>query len=137
MVSVWRIQAQLVADIARLHGRSATVTPEQVMFCLFRHSAAQAVRDLAVRTGERLLVRQASVRALQAAARKIGLKLSQRAISSAMARWLPVVGALGVGAYAYLDTRAVGRTATELFAAEAAEAERRHRKALPAPSSQH
>jgi hypothetical protein len=120
MVGVWHIQAQLVADIARLYGRSATVTPEQVMYCLFRHSAAQAVRDLAVRTGERLLVRQASVRVIQVAARKIGLKLSQRAIARAVARWIPVAGAVGVGAYAYYDTREVGRTAAALFAGEVA-----------------
>ena len=132
MVSVWRIQAQLVADIARLHGRSATVTPEQVLYCLFRHSAAQAVRDLAVRTGQRMLVRDASVRVIQAAARKIGVKLTQRSVASAIARWIPVAGAVGVGAYAYLDTRAVGRTASALFAAENA-ARRPRRKALPAP----
>ena len=132
MVSVWRIQAQLVADVARLHGRSATVTPEQVLYCLFRHSAAQAVRDLAVRTGQRLLVRDASIRVLQVAARKVGLKLTQRTIASAVARWIPVAGAVGIGAYAYLDTRAVGRTADALFAAENA-ARRPRRKALPGP----
>jgi hypothetical protein len=120
MVGVWHVQAQLVADIARLYGRSATITPEQVMYCLFRHSAAQAVRDLAVRTGERLLVRQASVRAIQAAARKVGVKLTQRAVARAVARWIPVAGAIGVGAYAYYDTREVGRTAAALFAGEAA-----------------
>jgi hypothetical protein len=34
-----------------------------------------------------------------------------------IARWLPVVGAIGVGAYARYDTRQVARTAIALFGA--------------------
>jgi hypothetical protein len=118
MVGVWRIQAQLVADIARLHGRTATVTRAQMLYCLFRHSAAQAFRDLVVRAGERVLVRQASVRAIQAIARRIGVHLSQRAVAGAIARWVPLAGAIGVGVYAYRDTQQVARTAIALFQAE-------------------
>ena len=33
---------------------------------------------------------------------------------------MPVIGALGVGAYAYYDTGQVARTAIDLFGAEAA-----------------
>jgi hypothetical protein len=43
MVTVWKIQAQLVADIAALHGQKVVLTREQMLYCLFRHTAAQAV----------------------------------------------------------------------------------------------
>ncbi len=128
LAAVWRLQAQMVSDIAGLYGRDIQLDREQMMYCLFRHTAAQAVRDLAVRVGGRLLVQQASVRVLQSVARQVGVKLTQRSISSGAARWLPIVGAVGVGAYAYYDTAQVARTAIELFESE--------RRALPPPIPQ-
>ena len=118
LAAVWRIQSQMVADIAALYGRKSTLTEEQMVYCLFRHSAAQAVRDLVVRTGERFLVRQASVELLQSVAKKIGVKLSRKVIGKGLSRWIPVVGAVGVGAYAFYDTAQVAATAIELFERE-------------------
>jgi hypothetical protein len=115
MLAVWRIQAHLVADIAALHGRSLTLTREQMIWCLFKHTASQAVRDLVVRVGERVVVRPLALNALQAVARRIGVRLTERTIAKGAARWLPVVGALGVAAYAYYDTAQVAKTAIELF----------------------
>jgi len=43
------------------------------------------------------------------------VKLSRRALGEGVSRWLPVIGALGVGAYAYYDTGQVAATAIELF----------------------
>jgi hypothetical protein len=118
LVAVWKLQSQMVADIAGIYGNKAELTREQMIYCLFRHTAAQAVRDLVVRLGERYLVRQLSARAFQAAARKIGVTITQHAIGKGVSRWLPVVGAVGVGAYAYYDTGQVARTAIELFERE-------------------
>jgi len=36
-------------------------------------------------------------------------------IAKTAARWLPVVGSIGVAGYAYYDTAQVAATATELF----------------------
>jgi hypothetical protein len=115
LVTVWRMQAQMVADIAGAYGHDATLTREHMVYCLFRHTAAQAVRDLTVRVGERLLTRQVSLVTLQRVAAAIGVKLTHRAIGTGLSRWLPVAGAIGVGAYAYVDTVNVARTAIELF----------------------
>ena len=54
-------------------------------------------------------------RSLQAIARKVGVKITQRVIAKSVTRWLPIVGAVGVGAYAYYDTAQVASTAIELF----------------------
>ena len=115
LVAVWRIQAQMVADIAGIYGKDAALTREQMIYCLFRHAAAQAVRDLVVRVGERLLVQRVSIRTLQGIAGRIGVRITQQAIGKGISRWVPVIGALGVGAYAYYDTGQVARTAIELF----------------------
>ena len=118
MVAVWKIQAQMVADVAALYGKTATLSQEQMLYCLFKHSAAQAVRDLVVRVGERGLVKRASLRVMQSVAQRIGVKVTQRAIGNGLTRWLPIIGALGVGAYAYYDTAQGARTAIELFERE-------------------
>jgi|SRR5688572_20803301 hypothetical protein len=115
LIAIWRLQSQMVADIAALYGKSATLTQEQMLYCLFRHFAAQAVRDLVVRVGSRVIVQRATLGALQAAAQQVGVKVTQRALGAAAGRWIPIVGALGVGAYAYYDTAQVARTAIELF----------------------
>lgn len=118
MTAVWRIQRQLVADIAAIYGRSAELGPAQMLWCLFRHTAAQALRDLGVRVGERVIVRPAAQALLQRAAAAVGVHLGRQAAGRALSRWVPLVGAAGVGAYAYWDTRQVGRAALQLFERE-------------------
>lgn len=115
MIMVWRIQAQLVADISALYGKKSTLTKEQMLYCLFKHSAAQALRDIITRVGERVLVKRATLRVLQDVARKIGIRITQRVIGKGIGRWLPFIGAGAVAAYAYYDTTQVGKTATEFF----------------------
>lgn len=118
MIAVWKIQAQLVADISAIYGRKSDLTQEQMIYCLFRHVAAQAVRDLVVRVGERVLIKRASLRVLQRVAQQIGVKATQRTIAKGLSRWVPIVGAVGVGGYAYFDTSRVGRTAIEVFSGD-------------------
>lgn len=115
LIAIWKVQSQMVADIAALYGRTASLTRQHMLYCLFRHAAAHAVRDLLVRAGNRAIAARASTKALQTAAGKIGAKLAQRAAGSAVSRWIPILGAVGVGAYAYYDTAQVARTAIELF----------------------
>jgi hypothetical protein len=120
LAAVWRIQAQMVADLAGAYGKSATLSQEQMLYCLFRHAAAQVVRDLAMRIGERIVFKQVTISALQALARRLGVNVTQRVIAKSVARWLPIVGAVGVAGYAYYDTAKVGVTAVELFEKEVA-----------------
>jgi len=115
LIAIWKLQAQMVADIAGCFGKTAFLTREQMVYCLFKHAAAQLVRDLVTRVGERLLVRRVSLRAMQTILQKIAGRVTQRIVGKALARWLPIVGAIGVGAYAYYDTAQVGKTAIELF----------------------
>lgn len=115
LVVVWRIQAQMVADIGGAFGKTAALSQEQMIYCLFRHAAAQVMRDLGVRVGERFMFRPATLRLLQAIAQRLGLTVTQRLIAKSVARWLPVVGSLGVAAYAYYDTGQVAATAMSLF----------------------
>jgi hypothetical protein len=115
LASIWRLQAQLVADIGALFGKSGSLTDESMIYCLFRHAAAQAVRDLVTRVGERLVVQRVSLRVTENALATIGVKVAQRIARGGLWRILPALGALLVAGYAYYDTDQVGRTAIEFF----------------------
>lgn len=112
---IWRIQAQMVADIAATFGRKAPLSREQMLYCLFRHTAAQAFRDLGVRLGQRGIVQALSSQALRRIAGQIGVRLTRRTVAKGAARWIPLFGAAGVAAYAWHDSSRVAATAMRLF----------------------
>jgi len=122
LVAIWRLQAQMVADIAGLHGKDLQLTRAHMLYCLFRHAASQAVRDIAVRTGERVVMLQLSGGALRSVLASIGLTVGPRVAGAAAGRWIPVIGAGAVAAYAYYDTLQVARTAIELLQTQTGDA---------------
>ena len=118
LVGVWKLQAQMVSDIAALYGKTPTLGREQMIYCLFKHVSAQLFRDVVVRAGERYLVRRVSLGFLKAIARTVGATVTQKIIGKGVSRFVPLLGAVGVSAYAYFDTLQVAKTAVELFSSE-------------------
>lgn len=118
LYAVWKVQAQLVADIAGAYGRRDLLTREQMLYCLFGHTAAKAFHGLIVRVGERYVVRRAPLSALYAIANKIAIRIAQRSAGRLVTRWIPALGAIGVAGYVYIDTGRVADTARDLFAAD-------------------
>lgn len=116
LIGVWRIQAQMVSDIAAVYGKQKSLKREEMLYCLFKHVSAQLFRDVAVRIGQRVVVREATTKVLQSIAQALGVKVTQKVLSKGAARFVPLLGAVGVGAYAYFDTLQVAKTANELFA---------------------
>ena len=115
LAAIWRLQAQLVADIGAVFGKRGKLTEESIIYCLFRHAAAQAVRDLVTRMGERLVLQRFSLRVAENVLRRIGVKVVHRVARRGLWRLLPAIGALAVAGYAYYDTEQVGQTAIEFF----------------------
>ncbi len=115
LVAIWRLQAQLVADIAGLYGREVQLTRAHLLYCLFRHAASHVARDMAVRAGERLVIRQVSGGAMRSALTGVGMSLTQRVAGTTASRWLPLVGAAAVASYAYFDTLQVAKTAVQML----------------------
>ena len=118
LYGVWKLQAQMVSDIASIYGKQSTLGREQLLYCLFKHVSAQLFRDVVVRVGERVVVREASLKVLQAIAQQVGVKVSQAMLGKSLSRFVPLIGAVGVGAYAYFDTLQVAKNAVELFERE-------------------
>ena len=112
---IWKVQRQMVADIFALHGRTAELTKAHMLYCLFRHMASQALRDVVVRAGQRAVVQQLTAGALTGVLKSLGVSVTQRIAGTAASRWVPLVGAAAVGAYAYWDTLQVAKTARRLL----------------------
>ena len=113
---IWQTQRQMIADIFELYGRTPELTRTHMLYCLFRHAASHVLRDVAVRAGERVIVRHVTTGALSSLLNSVGISVTQRIIGSAASRWVPVVGAVVVGGYAYWDTMQVAKTARSLLA---------------------
>jgi len=112
---IWQTQRQMVADVFALYGRTAELTRTHMLYCLFRHAASHVLRDVAVRAGERVVVRELSAGALRSALSGVGIVVTQRMAGSAASRWIPLAGAIAVGGYAYWDTLQVAKTARRLL----------------------
>ncbi len=134
---IWKVQRQMVADIFALHGRSAELTRTHMLYCLFRHMASQVLRDVAVRTGQRVVIEQLSSGALRHALSKLGTTVTQRVAGTAASRWVPLAGAAAVGAYAYWDTLQVARTARRLLEDSGPDAAAEPQGRIEAPTRQH
>ena len=115
LMKVWRIQQQMVADIASCFGKSAQLSRQMMVYCLFRHGAAMLVRDMVARVGERIIVKQAGLRVIQQTLRRIGIHVTERTVGRSLSRWLPIIGPVLIGGYSLLDTRTVGKTAIDTF----------------------
>ena len=87
-------------------------------------SIGKVFQDRAARLGDKVFLRfgdqQLTYREANAIANRYAAVLAARGVGRGIARWLPVLGAIGVGAYAWYDTRHVARTAINLFALESA-----------------
>jgi len=118
LAAIWRLQAQLVADIGAVFGKQGRLTEESMIYCLFKHAAAQVVRDVVMRVGGRMVVQRVSFRVTQNLLDDIGIRILQRVARRGIWRCLPVIGALGVAGYAYYDTEQVGRSAIDFFSKE-------------------
>jgi hypothetical protein len=116
LIAIWEVQSRLVADIARAHGKTAALTRESMVYCLFKHGGAALLRDLVVRAGERFVVRRATLQFLQPLLAKLGVRVSHRVLGRSVLGYVPLLGAAAIGAYAYYDTSQVGGNAIELFA---------------------
>lgn len=112
---IWGIQRQMVADLFAIHGRTADLTRTHMLYCLFRHAASHVLRDVAVRAGERFIVREMTAGALRSVLGSLGVAVTRRVAGTTAGRFVPALGAAAVAAYAYWDTLQVAKSAHRLL----------------------
>jgi uncharacterized protein (DUF697 family) len=74
LLAIWRLQQGMVADIAAVYGKSASLRREAMVYCLFKHGGAALVRDLVSRVGERIVIKQTTVIFIQKVLQKVGVQ---------------------------------------------------------------
>lgn len=146
LVIVWRIQSQMVVDIAAAFGHKKQLTEEDLLTCLFRHVAGTAVREYErsipieheEKSGKSMLdlldrfTRSGSRDVAVRVGKQIGQILLERVANRTASRIVPLAGAAIVSAYAAMDTKEVARTAVEMFSGEKLPA-RKNKKSYPRP----
>lgn len=115
LLAVWRLQAQMVADIAAVYGKSSFLSKEVLAYCLFQEGSSSLLRDVIVRAGDRIILRRTSVRIFENILQKAGFRLGRRILGTGLSRWIPIAGALTVGWYSRYDTQRVGYSAMDFF----------------------
>ncbi len=120
LLYIYRVQGQLVIDIAALYGKEIHVTKELLLYCLFKHGSAQVFRKIIQESSLKILIRPTTIRVFQSLLEKFGIMITNKVIRKQFSRWIPIGGAFITGAIAYIDTKNVGKTAEHLFQKEIA-----------------
>jgi hypothetical protein len=71
LAMIWRIQAQMVADIAAAFGQKSNLTTETMLYCLFKDAALAVFRDFITRAGERVFIRRPTLHVIKVLMEKI------------------------------------------------------------------
>jgi len=109
------LQTKMIYDIAVAHEQDQELPPQLALW-LLASGAGKIGTHFIVQAGGKLLVRRASLRAMQNLAGRFAVKVTQRALSKAIWRFLPGVGAAAMGIWTYHVTKRIGSQADELFA---------------------
>ena len=123
LAGVWRIQSQMVSDIASAYGERKRLDRERMLFFLFRHSLSHLVGEIITRSGERYIVKKLSERAFASIVEKLALRIGTNLTLRAMKIAFPLVGSAFLGAYSYHDTLQVGATTKRFFSMKNTQAE--------------
>ena len=118
IVSIIRNQIAMTADIARAYGYKEP-PKEIIMEALFAASGNIAT-GLIVIQGQKLIVKRTSLSVLQKLIQILGGKITQQALKSMAAKWIPLAGATAMAAWSKYSTNKIGKKAKELFSKEIA-----------------
>ncbi len=113
--SVWRIQAQMISNIAAAYGKNNLLSREQMLWCMFRQMGVGLIKELVIQQGGRYLVQHYGKKNLLSLIQKLGVKIAHQQSARMAGRVLPVIGSLSAGALTYYDTQRVGKNAMQLY----------------------
>ena len=118
LIEIWKVQRQLVADIAAAYGKTPTLSPTTMLYCLFRHGSATIFKETVIQVSGRLLVRQASLATIHELVKRVSVNVTQRLVGQFVSRFVPLVGSAALGAFTYWDTKKVAKAAIQTFEKE-------------------
>ncbi len=111
---VLRNQTVMIYDIGVAYGQERFMRTELVVG-LLESATKGGTTSLLLVQGGKLLVRRASLRVMQKVIAMLGGQITQRVLKSMIGKWIPVVGALAMGAWARLATKQLGEQAASML----------------------
>jgi len=111
---VTKNQMNLIRDLGIVYGHKGKLNRELLMY-LFATSMGIGTIGLVAIHGGKTLVKRASLRVMQKIVVVMGGKITQKALASQIATWLPFVGAAAMAAWTRYSTQKVGETCCALL----------------------
>lgn len=122
IVTVVRNQTKMIFDICVALGQHRHISRELLVGILLSSMGSGTGSLIAVQGGK-LLVKRASLRVMQKIIAMLGGKVTQQLLKSMVGKWLPVVGAAAMAAWARYTTKKLGEEACELLSKEIVDGE--------------
>ena len=117
IAAVVRNQLAMIYDVGMAYGKSKVLNKELLAGVLLTAMGTSA-GSLLVMQGSKVFVKRVALRAFQQIIVMLAGRITQQALKSAIAKWLPVVGAAALAVWANYLTRQVGKKAIEIFEKE-------------------
>ena len=117
LILITRNQIQMVYDIGAACGKKAKLHP-RVLLAIVVIVLGEGGIGLATIRGNQILVKRASLRAIQKLTSKLGGRVTQRILNRILTRWIPIVGSVVMAAWVRQSTIEMGREAARLFEKE-------------------
>lgn len=111
---VLRNQIAMIDDIGRAYGQERVITRELIAGILLTALGGSGAALLTIH-GERVLVKRVAMKGLQQVSRLLAGKVTQTLLKSAISKYLPMVGAVAMGAWSTYMTHKIGKKAIEMF----------------------
>ena len=110
-----RNQLAMIYDIGMAHGKSR-VLGRELLAGVFISALATSVGGLMVMHGGKVLVKRVALRVFQRVVALLAGRVTQQVLKSIVAKWLPLIGAAAMAAWARYSTAQIGKRAAEILA---------------------
>lgn len=114
LVLVIRNQIAMIYDIGMAYGQER-VLQRELLAGIFISALGTSSATLLTMHGGKILVKRASLRVFQKVIALLAGKVTQQLLKSMISKWLPVVGAAAMAAWANYATRRIGKQALTIF----------------------
>ncbi len=115
LIALVKIQVNLIYSIAEYHGQAEKINGTLLMYIFGTQMGVQGGQYLTHVQGSKLVVSALTAQASVELAKKIGIKITEKAVAQAAGRLVPLVVSPLFGYFAKRMTLEVGRRADDLF----------------------
>jgi uncharacterized tellurite resistance protein B-like protein len=111
-------QVKMVYDIGVANGKEHEMSKEMILTLAMKSGVGSAGINALARQGEKILIKKASVKAVQQLARAFGVKLSASVVRTSVAKFVPALGGIAIGVWVRYTTKMMGENSDAILSRE-------------------